>query len=111
EHYADSANSAPGRLSAGLAYANPPHFRPRLEVVPGELAGLFGLELIEERKGVVVVDELEPLARRQALPAAEDRRVAIPGRHLPDVQLFVCHLVKLLSGWSSTCSDRRSHDH
>src|SRR5215469_4779439 len=43
-------------LCGRAADPHPPHRWPGLQVVPGELARVLGLELVPERLGVVVVD-------------------------------------------------------
>ncbi len=58
--------------SRHLPHSHAPNLRSLLEVVPRELPGPFGLELIVERLGVVVIDQNERLARVKRLECAED---------------------------------------
>src|SRR5690606_19573158 len=86
--------------------------RALLQVVPGELPWLGGLELVIQRSGIVVVDQFETLSGTQLVPSIEDHRVALPRLHVADVELLICHLFFSFHFvlWSGG-PDRRSDDH
>ncbi len=62
-----------------------PDLGPLLEVFPGELAGVLGLELIPQRLGIVVISQLEGLAGAQCRIPVEDLRMALAGRDLANI--------------------------
>src|SRR5579875_853515 len=94
-----ASRSEPGLLVGGSAEAwlerpADPHLPgtgPRLLVLPGELAGVLGLELVVKRLGVVVVHQYEARARAKPAIGGKDHFVAAGWGHVSDVE----HLVSL----------------
>ena len=68
-----------GRL---LGNAHPPDVGPVLGIAPGELTRLFGLHLVVERPGVMVVDYFHRHGRTEAAECGEDERMALTGGDL-----------------------------
>src|SRR5690606_27051841 len=73
-----------------------PLLGPLLDVGPAELAGPGRVELVAQRRGVVVVEEAEGLAGGERVEPLEDRLVPHPRRHGPHVQRL-CHGSLLLA--------------
>src|SRR5579862_335736 len=79
------------RLSArsgGLrefADLDPPHGRATLEIAPGELLRIFGLELAVERLRIVIVHKNEGALDRQLVDELEDLLVALGRRKLAHI--------------------------
>lgn len=91
-------------LSGTAADADPPHLRALLKVVPFELVGVLGGELVVQRFWVVVVDEHEAIAGRQVGVGLEDQVVSAGRDLLADVE----DLVGVVYGGCSFCSVRRT---
>src|SRR5687768_11483366 len=75
------------RIISDLADADAPDNRPLLEILPGELVGALGLELIAQRKRIVIVDQHEKRSRLDALECLEDRRVLLAGWNDTNIEL------------------------
>src|SRR5574340_45413 len=67
------------------ANANPPHIRTAFQVFPAELAAVFGLELVIERLGVVVIDQEQGFARSQFGEGAENQWMALTRNNGADI--------------------------
>src|SRR5512139_3240624 len=67
------------------ANANPPHIRTAFQVFPAELAAVFGLELVIERLGVVVIDQEQGFARSQFGEGAEYQWMAVTRNNGADI--------------------------
>ena len=65
-------------LGNETVYPHLPDHRSLLLVGPFEDAGVFGIELVEQRPRIVVVDDPEALAARQVLEGREDQGVTKP---------------------------------
>src|SRR6185437_10531414 len=55
--------------------ADPPYLRSLLQVLPGELAGVLGLELVPQGLRIVVVDQDVPVAGCERAERLEDQLV------------------------------------
>src|SRR5690606_32790919 len=64
-----------------------PDLRPLLEIFPAVGAATLRLELIPERKGIVVVHEDERLPHRERIEGLRDRRVLFARWNDADVEL------------------------
>src|SRR5699024_10586686 len=79
-----------GRSAEGdLADAHAPDLGALLEVLPGELPGVLGGELVVQRLRVVVVHEHEGGARFERAERVEDEFVPYPRNLLADVDDLV----------------------
>ena len=82
--------------------------RAALQVVPGKCAGEFGLELVAQRHGVVVIQQDEVIADRQFAPGLQDEPMFDGAGDRAHVHDFVgaddgfslCgHNVSVIEGW------------
>jgi len=91
-----------GNLFADLPAV--PQAEERFDVLlrrPGDLSGALGLELVEERLRVVVVDEQDGVAGGDAVERGEDARVALARGDVADVdRRFGGHGVLQINSWS-----------
>src|SRR5690606_20305017 len=74
------------RLGRRAADPHPPDLGALLEVVPGEIALVLGVELVEERLRVVIVDQDEALPGNESRVVLEDHRMATSRRLRANVQ-------------------------
>ena len=72
-----------------------PHRRPFLDIGPGKLLRIFGLQLVIEWLRIVIVDQHERCARRQLVDELENLLVALRRNKAADVDLAV----ELLAVW------------
>jgi hypothetical protein len=68
---------------------HPPHLGPRLEIVPGELTSVLGLELVAERSGIVVVDDHESTPGHKVVIGGEDHVMPLSVGENAHIQLLV----------------------
>ncbi|CDX53615.1 hypothetical protein MPL3365_180222 [Mesorhizobium plurifarium] len=64
-----------------------PDLRPPFEIGPGELPGMFRLELVIERLGIMIVDENELPAKSQFIDELEDLLVPLHRHEAADIYL------------------------
>lgn len=64
-----------------------PNVGTAFEVVPAHLARTFGLELVIERLGVVIIDQYKTLTAREFFVGLEDQRMTLRRRQLSNVEL------------------------
>jgi hypothetical protein len=75
-----------------------PHLRPGLEGVPGELAGVLGLELVAQGLRVVVVDEDETGSGGEGVVLGEDRLVALRRGEVSDIEVGIASWGMVIAG-------------
>jgi hypothetical protein len=68
-----------------LLNTHPPGLRSAFEIFPFEFTGILGLELVIQRLGVMVVDQLKTLPGLEFFKGSKDQRVALGGRGLADI--------------------------
>src|SRR5450759_893082 len=74
------------RYHARLADLDLPDLRPFLQVVPGALTGVLSQELVVERFGIVIVNEVDRLVGGELIESGEDGGMSLAWWHLPHIQ-------------------------
>jgi hypothetical protein len=67
------------------AYA--PDLRALFQVLPGDRTRLLRLELVKQRLGIVIIDQLKRITRRQPRERGENELVPLTWSNLTHIQL------------------------
>src|SRR5664280_814434 len=98
------------RSKKGPPDAHTPQLGTRLEIVPGELTGVLGLELVVQRLRIVVVDDHESTPGYKVIIGGEDHVMALSVGENAHIQLLVPQIFGIVWLTGGRTVERRPSD-
>src|ERR1019366_4266135 len=99
-----------GRRIVWPSNTHPPPLGTGLKVVPGELPGVFGFELVAKWFGIVVVHEHEPAPGQKVVVSNKDHIVSLSVGEDANVQLLIPRTLRSARSTSVCAVGRRPSD-